>query len=303
MPTSFTARPATFDDAPALGALERAVDVAWWGKAETDDADVRHGLGWAGDLATRTLVLALGGEVVGFAALMGDSNAGLSVAPWLEAPARQAAYDELLGWLEAAGARELDGPRQDSERLAALERHGFLPARSSFELEMPADEPQPEPRWPDGVAVRPFGLERDAPVLHELVYSVWTDVAGHHDRPFEEWRHVFLGHEGFDPDLQVLAWRGDQLVGAAVCRVYGGADGWLSQLAVGRGARGLGLGRALLCEALGRLAAVPGVELVGLSVMARNEAALGLYVSVGLRIGRELIICERRGSDSSQARV
>ncbi|MBA2318955.1 MAG: GNAT family N-acetyltransferase [Euzebyales bacterium] len=303
MASSFAARFATFDDVAALAALERAADVAWWGKAETEDADVRHGLEWAGDLASRTQVLERGGDMVGFAARMGEGDAGLSVAPWLDEPARQAAYDELLGWLEAAGARELDAPRQDRARLAALERHGFMPVRSSFELEMRADAPLPEPRWPERVAVRPFELERDAPVLHELVYSVWADVAGHHDRPFDEWRHAFLGHDGFDPGLQVLTWRGDQLVGAAVCRVYGDTDGWLSQLVVARDARGLGLGRALLCEALRRLAAVPGVELLGLSVMARNQAALGLYQSVGLRVDREFITCERGDNSSVRERV
>lgn len=279
------------EDVGALGALGRALDVAWWGQEETDDADVLHGLQWADDLENRTQVLVIDGRIVGSAAVMGQSNADLAVAPWLGERDRRAAYDQLLDWLVGADAHELDAPRQDTERLQALQRHGFRPMRSSFELEMAKDAALPEPPWPAGVSVRPMDIERDPPLLHELIYSVWTDVPGHAARPFEEWRHLFLGHADFDPAFQVLAWRDDRLAGAAVCRLFGGTDGWLSQLVVGRADRGLGLGRALLCEALGRMLATPGVELVGLSVMAANEQALGLYVSVGLQVDREFIIC------------
>lgn len=142
--------------------------------------------------------------------------------------------------------------------------------------------------------MRPFDLARDAAAVHALIYSVWTDVPGHHDRSIDDWQLIFTGHEGFDPVLQVLAWRsGGELVGVAICRVYAGTDGWVSQLAVGRSGRGLGLGRAVLTEALRRLTSCEGVEQVGLSVMARNQQALGLYRSIGLRIDREFVICLR----------
>jgi mycothiol synthase len=166
--------------------------------------------------------------------------------------------------------------------------------RSSFDLERPAGADLPQPAWPDGVTTRPFDPDRDAEEVHALVYSVWSDVPGHHDRPLEEWRHLFLGFEGFDPALQVLAVRHGRAVAVALCRTYAGTDGWVAQLAVGRDARGLGLGRAVLCEALRRLTATEGVETVGLSVQAENAAALRLYRSVGLEVARELVVHTRR---------
>ncbi len=49
-------------------------------------------------------------------------------------------------------------------------------------------------------------------------------------------------------------------------------------------ARGQGLGRALLAEALTRAAAVPGIEQVHLGVVTRNTAARALYLSLGFTI-------------------
>lgn len=51
--------------------------------------------------------------------------------------------------------------------------------------------------------------------------------------------------------------------------------------------RGLGIGRALLRQALSQLEATPGVAQVTLSVTSSNQAAVGLYASQGFeRYGR-----------------
>lgn len=315
MPTDVTARAVVAADVPALTALDRAVDVSWWGEPETDEAQVRHLLEWTGDLPRRSRILHRGDEVAGYACVMSATDSQLAVHPGLDATDRTACYDDLLPWLVSLDTRELDAPSQDAERLVALARHGFEPQRSSFDLEMPASTPLSEPAWPPGVRLRPFDLERDPAAVHALIYSVWTDVPGHHERSIDDWRLIFTGHEGFRPALQVLAWRSgdgdaqgddrsgdgggegesgtDELVGVAICRVYAGTDVWVSQLAVGHSGRGLGLGRAVLTEALRRLAGCEEVEQVGLSVMARNEQALGLYRSIGLQVDREFVICLR----------
>jgi len=293
-----TARPATLDDVEALGRLHRRVDVAWWGREETDDGEIRHLFGWVGDLDARSRVLERDGELTALACVAGAGDATLLVSPALGTGDRADATDTLLAWLATAGAEEVDSPRQDAERIAALQRNGWAALRSAFALERPAHAaPSGQvaaPTWPDGVTVRGFDPDRDAQEVHRLVYSVWTDVPGHHDRPLEEWRHLFLGFGGFDPALQVLAVRNGRAVGVALCRTYKGTDGWVSQLAVAREARGIGLGRAALLEALRRLAATKGVEIVGLSVQAENAAALRLYRSVGLEVTRELVVHQRR---------
>jgi ribosomal protein S18 acetylase RimI-like enzyme len=296
VPTDFIARPATYADVSVLGELSRAVDVGWWGKPETEDSDVRHGLEWARNLEARTRVLLQGERVVAFASVLGHGESFLSVHPGADEQVRNDAYDDLVPWLASVGSREVESPRQDAERLTALARHGLMPERSSFELERPASDPLPEPVWPAGVAAEPFDLDRDAEAVHALIYSAWTDVPGHHMRAYDEWRLLFTGYDSFDPKLQVVATRDGKPVGVALCRVFGGTDGWVSQLMVGREARGEGLGRALLLEALRRLVTT-GVDLVGLSVMARNDHALGLYRRVGLHVEREIVICTATASD------
>lgn len=288
-------RPATLDDAPAIGALERACEIAWWGEADTDDADVRHVLEWTGDLPRRTrLWPGADGGLAAFASAASDGQAQLLVDPALGPDERAALGAAACAWMIGIGARELDSPVGEAERLALLAAHGFAPVRSSFDLQLPADAVLAAPVWPEGVAAVPFDLERHPAALHELIYAVWTDVAGHHHRPIEEWQHVFMGHESFDPALVVVAERDGQALGVALCRTFvGGAFGWLAQLVVARSARGIGLGRAVLLEGLRRLAAVPGVTGLGLSVMAANTTALGLYRGVGLEITRETVVCER----------
>lgn len=293
-------RPATTADVEAVGRLHRHLDVTWWEREETDDGEISHLLGWVDDLAGRSRVLERRGEVVGFACVAGIGDATLLVDPALGEAERDDAADLLLRWLGEGGAAEIECPRQDAWLRAALARDGWAAVRSSFDLERPATSELAEPAWPAGVALRPFDADRDAEQAHALVYSVWSDVAGHHDRPLDEWRHLFLGFDGFDPALQVQAVLDDRLVGVALCRTYASSDGWVSQLAVGRDARGLGLGRAVLLEALRRLAASEGIEVVGLSVQAENAAALGLYRSVGLEVSRELVMHVPQGSSTRE---
>lgn len=47
--------------------------------------------------------------------------------------------------------------------------------------------------------------------------------------------------------------------------------------------RSIGLGRALLCEAIRRASALPGLSHVTLSVVTSNEAAVSLYESLGFQ--------------------
>lgn len=284
-------RAATRADVTLLADLDRRTEVGWWGREETEDDEVRDALDWAGDLDTASRLVFAGDRLVGYALVLPRRDSTLTVDPDVDASVRTAVRDDLLGWLRGR-AEALFSPAADTERLAALTRHGFAAAYTSFDLVRPPTEPLPAPVWPADVVLRPFDLDRDALEMHALVYSVWTDVPGHHDRSFEDWRTLFLGSGNVRPEHQVLAERDGRLVGVALGRIYAGTDGWVMQLAVGRDARGIGLGRALLLEALRRLGETDGVQAVGLSVNASNALALGLYRSVGLVVEREVVTYE-----------
>ncbi len=132
----------------------------------------------------------------------------------------------------------------------------------------------------------------DLGAVHRLIYvdAGWADVPGHPDRPFDQWREIFVTDKE-EPEQQVLAWRDGRLVGVSMGRIFSDGAGWVSQLAVAKSERGRGLGRALLLESLRRRVAA-GATLLGLSVQAANRGAIGLYLDVGPRpIDREWQHC------------
>ena len=131
--------------------------------------------------------------------------------------------------------------------MADLDALGFVPVRSSFELERPGDTSDlPEPRRGPMASCRcRSGSESTTRNSTQMLYDFWADVPGHTDRPIEEWRSSILAGPWFDADLVVIA-RGDggigPIVGVVLGRTFTGGVGWVSQLGVARSARGLGLG-------------------------------------------------------------
>lgn len=295
-------------DFDAVAAVSLAQDLAWWGESHGNADDVRSDVDRAvaamGSLDSGTRVAVVSGvggagrtdgetdgetdsAIVGVALHLGHGQSSLFAdqAHPLAADARA----ELIDWLMDTGATIIDAPAQDLSFLAMLAARGLVPTRSSFELERDADLADlARVPPPDGIELVDFRLGVDDQDVHDAVYSVWTDVPGHTYRPIEEWREIFLGGPRSDPGLVVLARRTDddrRVAGVAIGTMFDDV-GWVMQIAVGRPDRSVGLGRALLVEALHRLVAA-GAQRVGLSVEAANDTALGLYRSVGLEITGE----------------
>lgn len=286
----FRTRALTGADAPALLRLVAAMDEVWWGQVESDLDDIQEHLDHLGTgLAARSLAVLDGERLLGAITVREDRCAEPVVDPSLAQATRERVLDRLLEGALAIGTDEVSYPEGDELLGPALRRHGFAPAYRSFELERPPTAPDAVP-FPAGVQVKPFDRERHAPALHEAIYGVWAEVPGHHHRTFDDWFGLFLGSERAPDDLQVVAWSGTEVAGAAVCRTYPPATGWVAQLAVTSPWRGEGLGRALLVEACRRLAALDGLEDIGLAVMASNERALGLYRQVGFEVTRAWVV-------------
>jgi ribosomal protein S18 acetylase RimI-like enzyme len=293
-------RAAVDADVSAISRVVDAQDTAWWGEPDGDIDDVRQELDRVrsamGSLSVGSRVAVRGDHIVGVALAVGHGHTSVAV----DGPANDASSIRrmLFEWLADLGDDvEIDSPAQDADRLVDIAALGFVPSRSSFELERGGDTSDlPDPVWPSTIVPMPFRLGVDDEELHEMIYSFWTDVPGHTHRPIDEWRSWILAGPWFDADLIVVA-RGDggvgPIVGCAISRLFAGGVGWVSQLGVARSARGLGLGRALLIEACRRLSAREP-RVIGLGVEAENANALGLYRSVGLEIAREWIHCARR---------
>jgi mycothiol synthase len=273
-------RPASADDVQAIAELQRRWETARFGAPEQDEDEVRESF----DRAEVTRVLLDDARIVAAAWCSGIEST-LVVDP---DAALAPVYADLLPWVAARPGTAIEALDQDEVLRAALDEHGWRHVRSSFEL-MRAVTPDfvlAEPQWPEGVTAREFSAA-DAAAAHQLIYveAGWTEVPGHHERRFDEWRDMFIT-ENTVPEQQVLAWRGAKLAGLAMGRTFSDGTGWIAQLAMAKDERGRGLARALLLEAFRRRRDA-GATTLGLAVSEANRGALKLYLGVGLEITRE----------------
>lgn len=278
-------RPATRADLALASELSARAETAWFGAPESDESEIGEHFDRVRDFETDSRLLFDGDRLVAVALHLG-TDAWFVTDPDQELTRRVA--DDLIGWYSGFDAAKLEVLDRDEALRSSLVAHGWRHERSSFELVRPvsADWTMPEPRYPDGVEVRPFTPDQAAAMYH-LIYvdAAWAEVPGHPQRAFDDWRTVFITDTTV-PELQVLAWRADRLVGVSTGRIFSDGTGWIAQLAVAKDERGHGLGRALLLDGLHRRR-VAGATALGLSVQAENRNALALYLDAGLEIDRE----------------
>jgi len=161
-----------------------------------------------------------------------------------------------------------------------LEAAGYARGHHYVQMEADLGEDRPEPVWPPGVAVRTFEPGRDEPACHALQNLAWGEYKAYEPMSFERWTDL-TREPDFDPALWFLAEEGGVLLGMCLCREYED-QAWVASLGVLPGARGRGLGKALMLHAFARLRA-RGLVRVGLSVSSRTtQSAWRLYERAGM---------------------
>jgi ribosomal protein S18 acetylase RimI-like enzyme len=282
---SVITRPASPEDLPAAAELARRADTAWFGAPERDQDEIGEYFEQVADFETSSRMFFDDDRLVAVA-LRNDTDAWFETDPDQEVTRRVA--DALIDWFAGFEKPKMEALDRNSAMRNALEARGWRHLRSSFELmrEVTDDWTLAAPSYPSGVEVREFSVD-EAEAMYRLIYvdAGWADVPGHPHREFEGWRSLFI-NESTAPEQQVLAWRGDRLVGVSIGRIFSDGMGWIAQLAVARDERGNGLGRALLLDGL-RRRREGGATMLGLQVQADNRNALNLYLDTGLQIDRE----------------
>jgi ribosomal protein S18 acetylase RimI-like enzyme len=284
-------RPATAGDRDAIFALGVAEEAAWFGQAEISAEEIREWVEEEGGVASGVVAVDAAGSVRGFAA------PGRHLAVFLADPTRtRQLTDELLPWLrERCDEVALMTFAGDLERVAAFERHGLQHRRSSFLMARAESVgPVPAATLPKGVEVAPYRFGDDDVAVHRLIYldAAWASVQGHAERDLDQWRELMRRSRS-----AFLARRNGRPVGWVAGRVLTSGRGYVDMLAVATSERHRGLGRALLLHVFADLQLAGGRDLT-LGVEAENEAALGLYRSVGLEIEREWRIYGAASSES-----
>jgi mycothiol synthase len=170
---------------------------------------------------------------------------------------------------------------------ALAARTGFSPVRELWVLRRPisrAEPDFPEPRWPDGVALRTFTVGRD----EDEWVRVNAAAFAHHPEQGRMRRSDLeerLAEHWFDPAGFLLAERDGRIVGFHWTKVdrhraVEPEAGEIYVLGIDPAAQGMGLGRALALAGLRHLRG-RGVPTVMLYVEADNPAAVGLYAGLG----------------------
>lgn len=291
-PRPYTARPATEADTDAIAAVANACEAAF---APEPARFGRREVGIWLDRAVATTVVLDGERVVGFG--LATPRGGPLGTECLVLPEAtgHGLGSFLVDWCEGqAEERHASAVRcgvlaGDETAKRLLTGRGFAYIRSFYRMLIDLDEPPPAPRWPDGIEASSL-REDEERLLYEVVEDSFAEHWGHVPRDFDEWRRGLpLEH-----DLTFLARDGAEVAGAVVCHEDLFGDALVGILGVRKPWRGRGLGRALLLHGFHALYD-RGKRRIGLGVDAGNETgALELYRSVGMWVGGQDDVYERR---------
>jgi mycothiol synthase len=183
----------------------------------------------------------------------------------------------------------------DNRDPASHELHkneGYQPLRYHWRMEIVLDGPPPQPKFPEGIEVRPFIKGEHDIQVWQAQNESFRDHWGSHDVPFEDWKRDKFGDPEFDPSLWVIAWDGEEVAGISLNR-YRMRIGWIRNLGVRRPWRKRGLGEALLLHSFGEFYR-RGKNTIGLGVDAQNPTgATRLYQKVGMYPASEYVTYEK----------
>jgi mycothiol synthase len=169
---------------------------------------------------------------------------------------------------------------------------GYQPLRYHWRMEIVLDGPPREPKFPDGIELRPFIRGEHDVAVWQAQNEAWRDHWGSHDVTLDDWKHSRFGDPEFDPSLWAIAWDGNEVAGFSLNR-YRMGIGWIRTLGVRRPWRKRGLGEALLLHSFGEFHK-RGTNTIGLGVDAQNPTgATRLYQKVGMYAASEYVTYEK----------
>jgi mycothiol synthase len=196
----------------------------------------------------------------------------------------------LLGWTLARaaahpGAVDAWTIAHDPDALPLLETAGFRLARTGHLMALDDPAAVPVPDWPAGI--RLDTSLRGQALVDALVGAVdraYAHLPRYRGATRDQVARLFA-HPDADPALCLLAVRDGEPVGFNFCLLEdhdGAPEGWVHDLGVAPGLRGLGLGRALLHQGI-RALGDRGAARVLLGVDAANDHARQLYRRTGFQ--------------------
>lgn len=309
MTDPFTLRPARRDDFAAVLDLQIACDISETGIADSTAEDLEAAWRHAG-FTLETDAWAVdnpGGGLAGYGVVYREGEsaeftgefwvrpaAAAGSAPALLGPRLlnrvEARAREMAAGAELAGRGTLSVFCHSISRLkqGCLEGGRFKVARCFYRMSIDLRTGSPSAARVDGIRLRGFDPKADARGVWTLVEAAFKDHFRHVPKTFAVWKGEHLEHPVFDPGLWIVAETTERpesprMVGALLARNYGDL-GWITHIAVGKAARGRGIGNALLRASFAEFHR-RGQFNVQLGVDAQNATgAPKLYERVGMQI-------------------
>lgn len=288
LPEGLTARAPSPDDAVAVYEVAKASEAAVDGHHDVSLEDIRADFRRPSfDFENDAVIVENGdGTAVGYA------DVGMNMG-WVHVHPEHTGRglgSSLLAWTERR-ASELGWPRigqtisvKNSAAQALFEAHGYAPLWDSWLLYNPADAEVPEPRLPDGLAMRLLERPDDARAVYDVIDTAFSEWPNRErgESSFEDWRASYLDREDAEPDISWVVTDGDEIIGVSLNIHDESGDGWIEQLAVDNRYRGQGIGSALLRASFRRFRE-RGFPRAGLATDSRT-GALDLYLHVGMQV-------------------
>jgi GNAT superfamily N-acetyltransferase len=283
VPEGLTSRPLTMADARAVFEVMAAEQEHDLGSVEIEEADIVGD--WqrpSYDVSAGTIGVFDGDRLVAYGEVTspttGDAavhpayrgrGLGTAIAAWVSGVARSRGSNVF-------GMPVPEGSAGDK----LLESLGWFVRWTSWVLELPEGKEIDAQPLPEGYSLRSAEDEADQRAAWTVVEDAFLEWSERDRQPFEDFAARTVRRPGFEPwMLRIVVDGSGEVVGA--CNVTS-AEGcaFVSQLAVRRDRRGLGLARALLADAFGN-AREHGATRSELSTDSRT-GALGLYEKVGM---------------------
>jgi mycothiol synthase len=182
--------------------------------------------------------------------------------------------------------------RGDDGRHALFTKYGLTPYHFSWQMARHGLADVPVPTWPDGIQLRPLS-EHQLEAIAKLHNLIFNERTGYQMTNAKRLSQGLLSGR-FEPELAVIAWRGEQAAGLCLSslawtrRARNANEGEIVWLGVAPGERGRGLGQALVHEALLRLKAA-GADVVTLGAETTADEIPRLYARCGF-IPREVVV-------------
>jgi mycothiol synthase len=283
---NLTIREPQQDEAGKIAELLNEHADAAFGEREIAEAEVRH---WFTLPEIWIRVAERDGQLVGYvdAVRRGQDNAMELDVRTLEREVAQALLDAAEEHTET-GLLRVVAQGDDAVLPAALQDDSWRPVRRSYQMRIELGDDLPEPRWPDGISVRPLepGEERK---LYDANTIAFAEDWHFRPQPFEQWRDDNFGRENFDYSLSWVAEAGDELAGFSLNSWHFSGDpqfGWIGILGVLPDHRRRGIATGLLQQSFREFRS-RGATRVGLGVDSENvTGAVRLYERAGMHVAR-----------------